>query len=80
MNQDFRFSSFPRQRESSKLLKRLDTRFHGYDDTQFMSESPVNEWSREPATLMQSKSFSYHWRICLCPKCCCYCWRCWCLP
>ena len=37
--QDFRFSSFPRQRESSKLLKRLDTHFHGYDDTQFMSES-----------------------------------------
>ena len=38
--QGFRFSSFPRQRESNKLLKRLDTRFHGYDDTQFMSESP----------------------------------------
>ena len=38
--QGFRFSSFPRQRESSKLLKRLDTRFHGDDDTQFMNESP----------------------------------------
>ena len=38
--QDFRFSSFPRQRESSNLLKRLDTRFHGYDDTKFMSERP----------------------------------------
>ena len=37
---DFRFSSFPRQRESSSPLKRLDTRFHGDDDTQFMSESP----------------------------------------
>ena len=38
--QNFRFSSFPRQRESSKLLERLDTRFHGYDDTLFISESP----------------------------------------
>ena len=48
--QDFRFSSFPRQRESSKLLKRLDTRFHGYDDTQFMSESPgFDGW--EPMSL-----------------------------
>jgi hypothetical protein len=30
--QDFRFPSFPRQRESSKLLKRLDIRFRGYDE------------------------------------------------
>jgi hypothetical protein len=30
--QDFRFPSFPRKRESSKSLKKLDTCFHGYDD------------------------------------------------
>ena len=38
-DRDFRFPSFLRQRESSHLLKRLDTRFHGYDDTQLISES-----------------------------------------
>ena len=27
--QDFRFPSFPRKRESSKPLKKMDTRFHG---------------------------------------------------
>ncbi len=31
-SQDFRFSSFPRLRESSNLLKRMDTRFRGYDE------------------------------------------------
>ena len=30
-SQDFRFSSFPRQRESSNVLKRMDTRIRGYD-------------------------------------------------
>ena len=30
--QDFRFPSFPRRREPSKPLKRLDTRFCGYDE------------------------------------------------
>ena len=43
----FRFPSFPRKRESSNPLKRLDTRFHGYDDMPLMSESPVGitfEW------------------------------------
>ena len=29
---DFRLPSFPRQRESSKPLTRLDTRFRGYDE------------------------------------------------
>ena len=39
-NQDFRFSSFPRMRESSRLLKRMDTRFRGYDGKNQVSESP----------------------------------------
>jgi hypothetical protein len=30
--QDFRFSSFPRMRESSHSLKRMDTRLRGYDE------------------------------------------------
>ena len=30
--QDFRFPSFPRRRESSQPLKRVDTRFRGYDE------------------------------------------------
>jgi hypothetical protein len=30
--QDFRFPSFPRRRESSQPLKRMDTRFRGYDE------------------------------------------------
>ena len=38
--QDFRSPSFPRQRESNNPLQRLDTRFHGYDDKRFISESP----------------------------------------
>ena len=33
------FPSFPRQRESSNPLKRLDTRFRGYDDARKQSES-----------------------------------------
>jgi len=33
--QDFRFPSFPRKRESSKPLKKLDTCFHGYDESKF---------------------------------------------
>ena len=41
IDQDFRFSSFPRQRESNNPLQRLDIRFHGYDDKRLMSESPV---------------------------------------
>jgi len=32
INQDFRFSSFPRMRESSHSLKRMDTRLLGYDE------------------------------------------------
>ncbi|CDH43139.1 hypothetical protein BN874_1060001 [Candidatus Contendobacter odensis Run_B_J11] len=44
--QNFRFSSFPRQRESSKLLERLDTRFHGYDDTLvYKRKSWIDEYS-----------------------------------
>ena len=39
MTQDFRFPSFPRKRESSKPLKKLDTRFHGYDDQSFQRKS-----------------------------------------
>ena len=31
-HQDFRFLSFLRLRESTKLLKRMDTRFRGYDE------------------------------------------------
>ena len=30
--QDFRFPSFPRRRESSNPLKKLDTRIRGYDE------------------------------------------------
>jgi hypothetical protein len=41
LTQDFRLPSFPRQRESNNPLQRLDTRFHGYDDKRFISESPV---------------------------------------
>jgi hypothetical protein len=33
--QALHFPSFPRKRESSKPLKKLDTRFHGYDDQSF---------------------------------------------
>ncbi|CDH43084.1 DNA polymerase beta domain protein region (modular protein) [Candidatus Contendobacter odensis Run_B_J11] len=33
--------SFPRQRESSKPLKKLDTRFRGYDDFKGLGESPA---------------------------------------
>jgi hypothetical protein len=32
LSQDFRFSSFPRMRESSHSLKRMDTRLRGYDE------------------------------------------------
>ncbi|CDH45150.1 hypothetical protein BN874_210030 [Candidatus Contendobacter odensis Run_B_J11] len=39
-SQGFRFPSFPRQRESSKPLKKLDTRFRGYDDFKGLGESP----------------------------------------
>ncbi|CDH44228.1 hypothetical protein BN874_1580016 [Candidatus Contendobacter odensis Run_B_J11] len=38
--QDFRFPSFPRQRESSKPLKKLDTRFRGYDEFKGLGERP----------------------------------------
>jgi hypothetical protein len=38
-NQDFRFPSFPRKRESSMPLKKLDSRFHGYDDQSFQRMS-----------------------------------------
>ena len=31
-SQDFRFSSFPRRRESSHSLKRMETRLRGYDE------------------------------------------------
>jgi hypothetical protein len=31
-NQDFRFPSFPRRRESSHSLKSVDTRLRGYDE------------------------------------------------
>ena len=33
--------SFPRMRESSRLLKRMDTRFRGYDGKSQVSESPA---------------------------------------
>ena len=39
----------PRQRESNNLLKRLDTRFHGYDDTRFISEGSDNNTHTVPA-------------------------------
>ena len=45
----FRFPSFPRQRESNNLLKRLDTRFHGYDDIRFISEGSDNNTHTAPA-------------------------------
>ncbi len=39
-SQDLRFSSFPRMRESSSVLKRMDTCFHGNDGKSQVSESP----------------------------------------
>ncbi|MCC8998397.1 MAG: hypothetical protein LM522_02685 [Candidatus Contendobacter sp.] len=39
----------PRQQESNNLLKRLDTRFHGYDDTRFISEGSDNNTHTAPA-------------------------------
>ena len=44
--QDFRFSSFPRMRESSHSLKRVDTRLRGYDEIYGFGESPVIETLR----------------------------------
>ncbi|CDH46160.1 MAG: hypothetical protein IPL59_25615 [Candidatus Competibacteraceae bacterium] len=44
--QDFRFPSFPRQRESSKPLKKLDTRFRGYDEFKGLGESPAFNWNK----------------------------------
>jgi hypothetical protein len=38
--QDLRFPSFPRQRESSHPLKKLDTRFRGYDEFKGFGENP----------------------------------------
>ena len=40
ISRTFSLPLFPRQRESINPLKRLDTRFHGYDDTCFISKSP----------------------------------------
>jgi hypothetical protein len=40
--QGFRFPSLPRKRESSKPLKKLDTRFHGYDDHSFQRKSCIS--------------------------------------
>ena len=40
--QDFRFLSFPRKQESSKPLKKLDTRFHGYDNQSFQRKLSPN--------------------------------------
>ncbi|CDH47823.1 hypothetical protein BN874_990035 [Candidatus Contendobacter odensis Run_B_J11] len=39
--QDLRFPSFPRQRESSKPLKKLDTCFREYDDFKRLSKNQV---------------------------------------
>ena len=40
---DFRLPSYPRLRESSQWLKRLDTRIRGYDDIRQISEYPDHE-------------------------------------
>jgi len=41
--QDFRFSSFPRMRESSHSLKRMDTRLRRYDEfTGLAKVLPIN--------------------------------------
>jgi len=40
--QDFRFPSFPHERESSKPLKKRNTRFYGYDDQRFQRKSWQN--------------------------------------
>ncbi len=40
ISRTFSLPLFPRKRESINPLKRLDTRFHGYDDICFISESP----------------------------------------
>ena len=47
---DFRYSSFPRMRESSSLLKRMYTRFRGYDGKSQVSERPESKQFRLSAT------------------------------
>jgi hypothetical protein len=51
--QDFRFPSFPRRRESSNPLKKLDTRIRGYDKFKglakvlpvFVHRPAVSDWA-----------------------------------
>lgn len=40
--QDLRFPSFPRQRQSSKLLKGWDARFGGYDEFTVLAKVVVS--------------------------------------
>ena len=66
---DFRFSSFPRMRESSSVLKRMDTRFRGYDGKSQVSESPERI---NGSAVLQSRRIDGFFDGGL-PELCCHC-------